>query len=270
MAIPKFRQVIRPGANGSDVWAVKRALIKMHVKGSGSLAHTKNAGESFVKCIKTVERNHDKKVDGIYGPQVHKIIAPYFDLYGRLLYRTAAIRKPPTPPVPVGNAQSLARRLLTYHAQGKYHADNPGDMNDIRSAADGKAVWSRGGYYTHIDPKVFEVLIWLIEEGHKIGTFAICSDHSNDGPHGHAGGRAVDISSIDGVSVAAHNARNVTLQIARVLHNAPAALKPRQLICGGYGYIRDWEISDYCIPAADSFYGSETMREHCNHIHCGF
>jgi hypothetical protein len=29
-------------------------------------------------------------------------------------------------------------------------------------------------------------------------------------------------------------------------------------------------ISALCIPAADSFFGKDTMQDHCNHIHVGF
>lgn len=267
-----FKQLIRPGQSGSDVTAVKRALVKMHVAGSGSLNIDNFAGTAFVACIKTVQRNHHLKSDGIYGAATHTIIAPNFDLHGVVLYKSAAIRNPPLPPFPIGTAQANARKLLEYHSSGQYTSDNPGDLPDIQRTANGQAVWSQGGYWVHVDDRVFQVLVWLIEAGHKIGTYAICSDHSNDGPHGHAGGFAVDIDRIDGISVAVptEECKANVLEIANLLHATPSGLAARQLICGGYGNIRDSGISAFCIPAADSFYGSVTMSQHCNHLHVGF
>lgn len=169
------------------------------------------------------------------------------------------------------DARECAQQLLRYQAQGRYHADNPGDLADVQRTAAGKAVWSQGGYWVHIDAKVMQMLCYLIGHGFAIGTYAICSDHHNDGPHGHAGGHAVDISSIDGVSVAGDSvrARVKTLAIDSFLQ-AAGPLRPRQLISGGFGNHRDAAISRLSIPAADSYYGSRTMAEHCNHVHAGF
>jgi hypothetical protein len=120
----------------------------------------------------------------------------------------------------------------------------------------------------HIDQRIMRVLVHLIESGHTIGTSAMCSDHHDDGPRGHAGGRAVDISSIDGHSVASSSSRDVVLAIDRVLHDS-GLLLPRQLITGGVGNVLDEEISSLTIPSA-AFFGPRTMREHCNHIHVGY
>jgi hypothetical protein len=266
----KFRQLIKPGQDGRDIKAVKRAMRKMHVKNSGALVVNKHAGHAFVTCIKTIQRNHGLKVDGIYGPTTHGIIAPHFDIYGRYLYRTARIRKAVVPPLTSKDAQVFAKQLLTYNKEGKYHADNSGDLYDIQRTAIGLPVWSQGGYWVHIDYRPLKLLCALIAAGHKIGTYAICSDHHYDGPHGHSGGLAVDISSIDGKSVASYNAKTVTLNLAKKIHNMPGDLRPWQEICGGYGNHRDSEISAQSIPAADSFYGSVTMYQHCNHIHVGY
>jgi hypothetical protein len=59
------------------------------------------------------------------------------------------------------------------------------------------------------------------------------------------------------------------LGIDKALHSA-GPLKPRQLISGGVGNVRDSEISALSIPAADSFFGTPTMLDHCNHIHVGY
>jgi hypothetical protein len=264
--VTKFRQPIFPGDVGSDVWAVKRAYISMGVSGSGTLAKTKRAGSAFVAVTQIVQRQHSLKADGIYGAATHAVVAPHFDRWGAALYRSAAIRHH-TPPAPTGST-AAARRLLVLHGQGKYRADNPGDLNDIEAAARGAAVWSRAGRWVHIDRRPLELLVWLIDKkGYQIGTFAICSDHSNDGPHGHAGGLAVDISSVNGVSIASH-AEALTLQAAKAIRDAPG-LRPRQLICGGSGYVLEPSIYACCIPSAE-FYGWTTVREHTNHIHAGY
>jgi hypothetical protein len=266
--VTPFRQLILPGAVGSDVWAVKRAYTKMGVKGAGALARTKQAGPAFVAVTKTVQQQNHLKADGVYGEATHLIVALHFDAYGTMLYRTAKIRNPPQPAPASLSAQAAAKKLLAYHDAGDYHADNPGDLRDIEATAAGKAVWSQGGYWVHIDPRPLDLLVYLISMGHKIGTYAICSDHHNDGPHGHAGGLAVDIVSIDGHHVADANAKTATLQLGSLIQNAPG-LRPRQLISGGYGNREDADCKALCIPFA-SFYGEPTLSQHCNHIHCGF
>lgn len=264
-----YRQPIRPGQTGTDVLAVKRALRKLRIAGSGGLVLSRNAGVSFVACIKTLQRQQHLAADGVYGPATHKIVAPLFDAYGTMLYRTAAIRQPPPPPIPA-TAVTAAKTLLAMHADGRYRADNPGDLADIQATAAGRAVWSQAGCWIHINPAPLRALIFLIEDkGFRLGTFAICSDHHNDGLHGHAGGLAVDISSIDGISVAATDGRAKTLAVATALHQAPTSYRPRQLICGGYANRPDPQIAALTIPSA-GFYGAATMRDHENHIHAGY
>ncbi len=268
----KFKQLIRPGQRGKDVRAVKRAMLDMGIKGSGALGKTNRAGPQFVKVLKRVQNQHGLPADGIYGKATHKFIAPHFDAYGRVLYRTAKFRRIKVPKVTDLSAQAAARKLLEFAKQGKYHADNPGDLRDLERTARGEAVWSQAGRWLHIDKRPLEALVLFIEKGFKIGTFAICSDHHYDGPHGHAGGLAVDISSINGVSVGAHSdiAKEATLKLAKVIHNElPAGLHAWQEICDGYGYVHYQPIADCTIPGA-FFYGYSTMSEHRNHIHLGY
>lgn len=263
----KLRQAIRPGDVGLDVWAVKRGYTKAGVRGSGAMGRTKKAGPAFVDVTERFQRQHHLKGDGVVGQDTIDALAPDIDAYGRLLLRTAKIRKPPMPKATSLTAQAAARKLLEYSAQGKYHADNPGDLVDIRATAEGRAVWSHGGYYVHVDPKPLQLLVYLIGQGHRVGTYAICSDHGNDGPHGHAGGKAVDISSFDGESVASGGSRAKVLELVHLIRSS--GIVPRQLICGGFGYRLDSEIYGLCIPSA-GFYGWTTVREHCNHVHAGY
>lgn len=270
----KYRQPIKPGNRGRDVRAVKRTMLRMHVSGSGAMGKSDFSGEAFVNCITTVQKNHGLKQDHIYGKLTHNVIAPHFKAYDRLLYRTAKIRNPPHPPATDLSAQAAARRLLELHNQGKYHTDNPGDLSDIQRTAEGKPVWSPLGYWVHIDRRALEILVWLIDDNNlRIGTFAICSDHHTiDGRHGHNGGHAVDIDSIDNepVHVNSTTSRANTLKVMNLLRNhTPSELRPWQLICDGYGYHYDGAISSLMLPSA-SFYNYSTRVAHRNHIHTGY
>ena len=264
-----FKQLIFPGDTRSDVLAVKNTMRRLGIKGSGAMNMGERAGPAFVTALKITQRRFHVQVDGKYGKETHTVVAPHFDSGDEALYQKAAIRKHTPPPAPSGDAAAGAKQLLALQAQGKYHADNPGDLADIQATAAGRAVRSQHGGFVHVDARVMQVLIHLIGLGHRIGTFAICSDHHDDGPNGHAGGKAVDISSIDGVSVASASSRALVLTIDNALH-AAGPLKPRQLISGGCGRVRDREISDLSIPGSDAFFTSGVMQDHCDHIHVGY
>lgn len=267
----KFRQLIRPGQQGRDVLAVKDGMERMHVDGSGAMGKSNFAGPAFVRCVKTVQRHHGLPVDGVYGKATHKVVAPHFSAFDRWRYRTAKLRHHHDAPVDVNmSAQAAAKRLITLHNEGKFHDDSGRIMAQIQATAQGKAVWSQMGRYVFIDKHVLNALVELVDRGFHVGCFAMCSDHPYDGPHGHAGGHAVDISSVNGVSIAAHNARAETLGLAEFLHGKmPKSLHPWQQICDGYGYVHDSAISNCTIPGA-VFYGYTTMSQHRNHVHLGY
>lgn len=266
----KFRQLIREGESGRDVKAVKLAMRAMHVAGSGGLivhgTHAKFAGDTFRKCIVTVQKHHGLHADGVYGEKTHAIIAPHFSAYMRWLYRTAAIRKPTHPPVPQ-SAVDAAKRLLELHGKGKLHDDNGRTVAQILATAQGKAVWSPLGRYVHLDPKVLRTLCYLIDDcGFTLGLYALCSDHFNDGVLGHAGGHAADVSTVD-VSVLSTQAGPHVHRLLKALH-ANQTYKPWQLISGGFANHLDSECESLTIPSA-SYYGYVTMTQHCNHVHIG-
>lgn len=262
-----FKQLILPGDVGSDVLAVKHTLRRMAIKGNEAIRMNNTAGPPFVATLRSAQAQGDITIDGKYGPNTHALIAPHFTPDDEALYQRAAIRRP-LAALASGDAAANARQLLQFQAQGRYHADNPGDLSDIQATAGGRAVHSQSGQMVHIDARVMQILVHLIDNGHSIGTFAICSDHHDDGPHGHAGGRAVDISTIDGHSIATLSARAAVIQIDKQLRNA-GALVPRQLITGGVGNKIDQSIEGLTIPNP-AFYGPETMKEHTNHIHIGY
>ena len=262
-----FRQLILRGDVGSDVLAVKHTLLRMGVDGSAAIVMNNTAGQAFVSALRNAQADAGLTVDGKYGRNTHGVIAPHFTPEDGVLYERAAIRHPQPPPV-TGDAAANAQKLLQFQAQGKYHADNPGDLSDIQATAAGRPVHSQSGAMVRIDPRVMQILVHLIDNGHTIGTFAICSDHHDDGPHGHAGGFAVDISTIDGHSVASPSARAAVIQLDKELHHA-GGLTPRQLITGGVGNVIDQTIEGFTIPDP-GFYGPVTMQEHTNHVHVGY
>lgn len=263
----KFRQPIKLGDKGRDVKAVKDALLKMEVKGSGKMdKHTNEAGKSFVACIKTVQKIYKLKVDGVYGPKTHAHVAPHFSLFDKWRYRTAKIRKAPAPT----SAVAAAKRLVELHSKGKFRDDRGTVFAQIEASAQGKPVRNAIGQEIMIDARVLEALVWLIDDkGFGVGCFALCSDHPYDGTHGHAHGHAVDISSIDGISVTSSSVKPTLIRLLSAIHS-PGDHKPWQLINGGFANHRDPQCSAYCIPAADSYYGAAVMQEHTNHVHVGY
>lgn len=269
-----FRQLIRQGQSGADVLAVKRTMVRMHVAGSGGMITSgkqrKYAGNSFTNCIKRVQRNHKIRQDGIYGKGTHEVIAPHFSKYEVWLYKRATMRQPPRPAAPQ-TAQAAAKRLVELANAGKFRDDRGTVLAQIKLAAAGKSVWSPLGKYVQLDDQMLKALVYLIDKkGHTIGCFAVCSDHHPDSERGHAGGHSVDISSIDGVSILSGSVEPKLVQVLKDLRNAKAPLKPWQLISGGYANHRDPDCSALSMPAADAYYGSATMLQHCNHIHLGY
>lgn len=273
-----FRQEIREGQSGRDVIATKDAMVRMHVGGSGGMVlhgnHADFAGESWAKCIRRVQKNHSLHQTGVYDQKTHEIIAPHFSPYDRWRYRTAKLRKPKHPPVPE-NAQAAAKRLIELHKAGRYRDDRGGsELVQIEAVAAGKGVWSPlYGRYIALDGRILEALVWLVQDAgfKQIGTFAMCADHGADTPLGHSGGHCVDISSVDGVSIIAPvtSSKPKVLALLRTLHNAPAHLRPWQLISGGCANILQPECEALCIPDAAVF-GGVTLSEHCNHAHLGY
>jgi hypothetical protein len=263
-----FRQVILPGDVGEDVLVVKRALRRMGIEGSGAMSTSSLAGPAFVEAVRAVQRLHSITVDGKYGKDTHAFVAPHFTAADAVIYARAVIRpRDLLGPVPADSV-AAAKRLLQLAELGKYHADNPGDMNDVEATAAGRAVPSKHGGLVHLDPRVLQVILHLIDRGHTIGTFALCSDHHDDGLHGHAGGRAVDISTVDGKAVSSPASRPAVLAVDMELRQA-GPLTPRQLITGGCGNARDPEIEALCIPSP-TFFGVPTILDHTNHIHVGY
>lgn len=264
MSIPKFKRVLRMGSKGPDVRAVKIGLKRVH-KGAG-LDRSRHFGRNLYGDLRVFQHSVGLHPDGVYGEKTHEKLAPHFTPFARWLYKRTKV---PVTDVTRLNRVQAALRLLHYHAEGRYHDDSGGDLSQIAATADGHAVRNQIGQYVYLDSRMLQSLCFLIEKGYKIGTFAMCSDHPYESALGHGGGHAVDISSINGVSIASGGSEQLTYDVAKLLHSGmPKGLTPWQLICDGCGYQHVPAISDLTIPGA-WYYGSLTMSEHRNHIHNG-
>lgn len=259
-----FKRALHVGMRGSDAKAVKIAL--MHTKHAHGfpLAFTRLYSRHAAADLKTFQKHHKLPADGIYGPKTHEKLWPYFTRYAKWLYK----RQKVVHPMP-NSAKAAALRLMTLHREGKFRDDRGTCYAQVVAAAQGKPVRNAIGQEVFLNAKMLEVLVWLIDVKHfEIGVFAICSDHGFDSEMGHAGGHAVDISSINGVSILSSSVFNPLMNVLKDLHSA-GALKPWQLISGGYANQHNIHCMDECIPSA-AFYGEPTLTEHCNHVHVGY
>ena len=178
-----------------------------------------------------------------------------------------------------GSEAELAQKLLDYKNQGKYKCDNPIDCQDLEMTVRGESI--RGGVgcvADKLDKRVMQMLLFVIDSGYQVGTYALCRSHSyNQGAHPQ--GRGLDISSLNGVSLATPGARNDTLAVDQLIFNLNNELAPRQIITGGVGATRrvDPQFVKYNRVApgnegqsAVAAFGSSTMAGHTDHIHIGY
>jgi len=185
-------------------------------------------------------------------------------------------------PNPIGAAASqvgvldsvtLARQLLTFANTKQYTDDNGQQLAQIRRVSVGERLSSQCGGSYPLDVRVLQLLVWLINAGYTIGTYAICSDHDctvnrSSNPSRHSTGHAVDISSVNGNAINSDKAGADTRNLAKVIRNSvPDAFRPIQMISGGYGNHRD----DFCLRMTyGGPYDGPTLDDHTNHIHCGY
>jgi putative peptidoglycan binding protein len=95
VGIAPFGRVLKEGARGEDVVAVKRAL---HAWKPTSISNkTQTYGPKAVRAVRLLQKAHDKPQTGIYDKPTHSLLAPYFDAWGVWLLmhsqHTLALRK---------------------------------------------------------------------------------------------------------------------------------------------------------------------------------
>jgi murein DD-endopeptidase MepM/ murein hydrolase activator NlpD len=173
-------------------------------------------------------------------------------------------------------ARAAAQKLLPLISANWVNAHQ-----DIIDTAAGKTVFSpptkdnpRGIRIT-MDPRVFDFLFALHEADlfTSINLSALCSDHNSyDSMKGHHGGHAFDINILNGTRIDTNSsdAKTETIKLTRFMNAQSGYLDVRQIISGGYGNHRDSDCTAQSKPGGDSFYGSGTMAQHCNHVHGGF
>lgn len=184
--------------------------------------------------------------------------------------------------VPVGDSIALAKKLLTYYREGKYKDDDGLQIEQMKKIANGEKLTNQGGGSYYMFDKVLKGIVFLIESGFTIGTYALMSDHHmNDGYH--PLGQAVDISSINGVAIGNGGAQalNLTIQVARLLNGLGGEMFPDQIITfgvGGRGTPTNDILAGLCaLKGAGSNgrlsasqakeYYSESVEGHKDHIH---
>jgi len=81
-----FKRTIKLGTIGKDSFAVKRSIAKSGIGKWGEWGSVKSLfGPYSVKHLKTFQQRHGLHVDGVYGLNTHKKMAPFFDDYGVFL-----------------------------------------------------------------------------------------------------------------------------------------------------------------------------------------
>lgn len=176
----------------------------------------------------------------------------------------------------------LAKKILAYKAAGKYSCDNGGDCVDLQNTAAGTSIKGGSCLVDSFNPKVLQLIVYLLDNGFKIGTYALCSDHPTfDGRNGrgHVNGDAVDIDQVNGAFIGQDNPSSGAegLKLDQFLTSLPAALNPDQLLSYGYGnhYYAPMAALQMangalCTTTCVSFYTLTVENEHTNHIHVGY
>lgn len=182
------------------------------------------------------------------------------------------------PSVTTGTSATLARKLLTYVPDGYDSNPNsatPLDVDQIRKVAAGGQLVNKCGHAVTLDPRVLQALLFLVQSGFKIRTFALVENHfCPDGLPGygpHSNGTAVDISDINGHNLGSDGSPAMK-QLALTVLNAleSSGLKFGQVISGGVGGHRDDDLRAKSRTLSLGGLSDSLLDEHLNHIHVGF
>lgn len=186
------------------------------------------------------------------------------------------------PPLKSGSSIDLADKIVGYYNKGQYRDDHPpSEMNQWRKVADGRMLTNAGGQQVKLDVRVAQVIVYLLDNGWYIGTFALCEDHSwnVDGTtreSAHGAGAAVDISSIGRDRFRSINGSGSLPVDLIILKQAVITcmdllrdqFNPNQIICNGVG--------EQLMPDVQSHQWNNGKQvnyittDHTNHIHVGF
>lgn len=183
------------------------------------------------------------------------------------------------------DSKALANQILIYHQQGKYKDGNGKQLEQWRLVAEGKRLTSRCDEKVYLDPRVPGVVCFLIENGWRVGTSAICQDHdcyvsSSNPPRksAHPQGKALDINYISPQGFDWHQVSDPDPKNASMMHDwikevmiLLQELDPSQILCNGVAGV---VFPD--IQACQTNNGSqveaavEITDGHTDHMHVGF
>jgi len=166
--------------------------------------------------------------------------------------------------LPSGTAQQLAQQLVPFVNNGKIKCVGLGGnigCSDITNTANNVSI--QGGLGCQVDslqPGLLGMLLKLVQMGHTFSLSALCSDHHDDGLAGHAGGRAADFNTIDGVFMGPDATSPWTsdkLQAGEKLDQDIASFMPAST---GFG-------QKQCHPEFPFLNGFSLFDDTCNHQH---
>lgn len=85
-----FPKILKPGDRGKDVLAMKRALSRAGMQ--RWKVFTKLWGADTTTVLKNFQKKYHLNVDGVYGINTHRKLAPYYDRYGMKIMNDEFLR----------------------------------------------------------------------------------------------------------------------------------------------------------------------------------
>jgi lysophospholipase L1-like esterase len=163
--------------------------------------------------------------------------------------------------LPSGTAKELATQLKQYVNDGKIKCTTGGCPDIINTAAGTSIRGGQGCLVNSLHPELLGMLLKLVQMGHTFILSALCSDHHDDGINGHAGGKAADFNTIDGVFMGPNDTpwSSQKLQVGKKLDQDVASFMPKNT---GFG-----QEKGRCHPHFGFLDGFETFDDACHHQH---
>jgi hypothetical protein len=169
-----------------------------------------------------------------------------------------------------GPPNVIAGKILEYQNK-RYFDDHGGDeIAQWRKAASGLKWHACTGKFVSCDPKLAQAVLWILDSGWQIGTFAICEDHGCENPDSqHLIGQAIDISSVGKVNGQRYPVNTYSPAAKELIKEFMVFLRdiaPNQVICNGNGYDQD------DVKALQWSHGQQVSyitTDHTDHVHLG-
>jgi peptidoglycan hydrolase-like protein with peptidoglycan-binding domain len=121
------------GKRGRDVTAVQRALVAERIAVDLNVHQLNFIQGSYeqgtLNAMRNFQQRHGLHVDGQYGPNTHKKLAPFFDDYGAWLMNSPV---EDTIGVPTSRQKMLAAAMALYNVREHVHYSQSNRMNIVR------------------------------------------------------------------------------------------------------------------------------------------